>query len=299
MTTDAPHSLEPIEEDETDVLAQLANSTNLKLQDSKFASRCGLRYPAPTFKPKIKHSGDIIGGGFATGWMDDIVAKFHEANLDIVNKVTKSGDAKGGDAGMSSQNVAQSKLGNAKSKNNTNKGKRPSASELSETTSVPAEEGSSATNDELDRAVPKKVSQHVESSLGRPMSPEISAKFNGKTAVVPASSRVDPSSSKNDKKDQARAKKSPKPGYALGGLYRDEVVGANPDFEEDEDREQFAHFKPWEKPTPTDRLGKCATHFVMARLIRSYKAQEFARLSWRTSPKRPTLLLFSHWFTGV
>jgi hypothetical protein len=43
--------LEPIEEDETDVLVKLAEDSKLSLGDSKFASHRGLRYPVAEYKP--------------------------------------------------------------------------------------------------------------------------------------------------------------------------------------------------------------------------------------------------------
>jgi hypothetical protein len=51
VTAEAAAKLEPIEEDETEILAKLAKESKLGLNDSRFASKGGLHYPAVEYRP--------------------------------------------------------------------------------------------------------------------------------------------------------------------------------------------------------------------------------------------------------
>ena len=51
VTSEEAVKLEPIEEDETDILLKLADESKLGLGDSKFACKSGLRYPVGEFQP--------------------------------------------------------------------------------------------------------------------------------------------------------------------------------------------------------------------------------------------------------
>ena len=51
VTSEEAVKLEPIEEDETDILLKLVDESKLGLGDSKFACKSGLRYPVGEFQP--------------------------------------------------------------------------------------------------------------------------------------------------------------------------------------------------------------------------------------------------------
>ena len=93
MTTDNnTFKLEPIEEDESDVWAQLADASTKTLKDSKYATKGNLRYPVQEFKsatlprnfsppkqsPPMKIRAPCINLSPITGYMDRVVGHFHK-----------------------------------------------------------------------------------------------------------------------------------------------------------------------------------------------------------------------------
>ncbi len=114
LTTQTATTLEAIEEDHTDVLAQLADQSDLRLKDSKYALKVALHYPVAEFKaatlplslfnqnrspersrlssstitPKIKK--DLPIADVPRGYVDDVVSKFRRAHLHDSKKEFKA-----------------------------------------------------------------------------------------------------------------------------------------------------------------------------------------------------------------
>ena len=93
MTTDNNTlKLEPIEEDESDIWAQLADASTKTLKDSKYATKGNLRYPVQEFKsatlprnfsppkqsPAVKIRAPCINLSPTAGYMDRVIGQFHE-----------------------------------------------------------------------------------------------------------------------------------------------------------------------------------------------------------------------------
>ena len=108
-------SLEPIEEDETDILAQLADASNLSLRDSRFAHKKGTLFHGPSYKaatlprttynqPKLptqtlfgpstpKTSPNlekaVVSPERNKEWMDSVLSNFRDAHANDLKKDDK------------------------------------------------------------------------------------------------------------------------------------------------------------------------------------------------------------------
>jgi len=212
--------LEPIEEDEADVLAKLVEESKFGLGDSKFASNGGLRYPVAEYNPgqllstslnqKTPGHTEVTAPPSAPNikedmfkpprdYMDEVVCEFQKNHID---------DFKNDDTALKEQAQPPQQL-------------PPTASTAASKESAPS------TNDYETAITPikpiEKVSQDVKTAESKSSKSKVNAE-------------AETSSSKATEAAISTA---------------ESMVG-----EEDEDREHLTHFKSWGKPQARDKAGK-------------------------------------------
>jgi len=212
--------LEPIQEDDADVLAKLVEESKLGLGDSKFASHGGLRYPVAEYKPgqllstslnqKTPGRTEVTALPSAPNikedmfkpprdYMDEVVCEFQENHID---------DFKNDDTAMKEQAQSPQQL-------------PPQASTAASKESAPSTSG-------------------YETAI-MPIKPIEKVSQDAKTAESKSSK------SKTDAEAETSSSKATEAAISTA----ESMVG-----EEEEDREHLTHFRSWGKPRAREKAGK-------------------------------------------
>lgn len=257
--------LEPIIEDRTDALLQLAEKSDLRLKDSKYATRGGLRYPVAEFRklstlttlqrqdqpanhvaassngtPKIRKETTVPA--VPDAWMDDIVSDFRGAHIHDVkgnglkkyegqSHVTRTPSATNFPADLEY-------LSDARNAGTVDDGIRPADFiESKDPHSVQNNEEKAIKNTLPDNPAEEKVSQDLEKSGDSPSSLNATFRTSQKATAI-ASPQIEMSSP-----IKASSKVT-------------ELIKSNSADEIEEDRENLTHFKSWGKAPARDRPGR-------------------------------------------